>query len=143
MWPGARTPPTEPLNRVSPVNTSVPSMSSESIPAVWPGVWIGSISRAPEWIGYPRLHRAGRRGDLTALERVNQHGHAGVLLEDRVELRDVVVVMMGEQHVGERELAASQDVEQRLHRPAGVDQHRIAAELVSHEIRVRQPGFVH
>ena len=32
MWPGARTPPTEPLNSVSPVKTSVPSTSSESIP---------------------------------------------------------------------------------------------------------------
>ena len=38
MLPGARTPPTEPLNSVSPVKTSEPSTSSESIPAVWPGV---------------------------------------------------------------------------------------------------------
>ena len=36
--PGARTPPTEPLNSVSPVNSSWPSTSRASIPAVWPGV---------------------------------------------------------------------------------------------------------
>ena len=32
--PGALTPPTEPLNRVSPVNTSLPSIRNESIPPV-------------------------------------------------------------------------------------------------------------
>ena len=53
MLPGARTPPTEPLNSVSPVNTSVPLTSSDSIPAVCPGVWIGSISSAPLWIVSP------------------------------------------------------------------------------------------
>ena len=47
VLPGARTPPTDPLNRVSPVKTSVPSNSSDSIPAVWPGVWSGSIRSAP------------------------------------------------------------------------------------------------
>ncbi len=53
VWPGARTPPTEPLNSVSPVNTSVPPTSSDSIPAVWPGVWIGLISSAPLEIVLP------------------------------------------------------------------------------------------
>ena len=35
------------------MNTSVPSTSSDSIPAVWPGVWIGSIRSAPVSIGWP------------------------------------------------------------------------------------------
>ncbi len=45
--PGARTPPTEPLNSVSPVKTSVPFTTKLSIPAVWPGVRIDSIPRPP------------------------------------------------------------------------------------------------
>ena len=56
MWPGARTPPTEPLKSVSPVNSacSAPWLtSSETIPAVWPGVCSGSIRRPPTMIGSP------------------------------------------------------------------------------------------
>ena len=45
--PGARTPPTEPLKSVSPVNTSPPFTTKLSIPAVWPGVSSDSIARPP------------------------------------------------------------------------------------------------
>ena len=45
--PGARTPPTDPLNRVSPVKRSFSPTISESIPSVWPGVWIGSMRSPP------------------------------------------------------------------------------------------------
>ena len=45
--PGARTPPTEPLKSVSPVNTSVPFTTKLSIPAVCPGVRMDSIVRPP------------------------------------------------------------------------------------------------
>ena len=51
--PGARTPPTEPLKSVSPVNTSPPFTTKLSIPAVWPGVSSVSIRRPPTSIVSP------------------------------------------------------------------------------------------
>ena len=51
--PGARTPPTEPLNRVSPVNTSDPFTTKLSIPSVCPGVWRLSMTRFPASIASP------------------------------------------------------------------------------------------
>ena len=47
MDPGARTPPTEPLKSVSPVNTSSPLITKLSIPAVCPGVCSVSTCRPP------------------------------------------------------------------------------------------------
>ena len=47
VLPGARTPPTEPLNSVSPVNSSLPSTSRLSMPAVWPGVCSTLTLRPP------------------------------------------------------------------------------------------------
>mgnify|MGYP002150172600 CR=1 FL=1 len=46
VWPGARTPPTDPSKSVSPVKT-LPSTRSDSIPAVWPGVCRVRTVRSP------------------------------------------------------------------------------------------------
>ena len=57
--PGAFTPPTEPLNSVSPVNTSVPLTTKLSIPSVWPGVCSAPIFRPPTSSTFtPGLDRA-------------------------------------------------------------------------------------
>ena len=82
MLPGARTPPTEPLNSVSPVNTSVPSTSSESMPLVWPGV-CSVLHRQPGELELRvGLEVAGGAVDQLALVRVDQHlGVRPALLE--------------------------------------------------------------
>ena len=67
----------------------------------------------------------------------------GVLGEHRVELGDVIVVMVGQEHVGQRELAATQVVEQRRHRTAGVDHHGVPAQLVGDDVGVGQPLVAH
>ena len=73
MWPGARTPPTEFLNSVSPVNTSVPSTSSESMPRVWPGVWIAWTVSAADLELVAGVQIAGGAVDQLALVGVDQH----------------------------------------------------------------------
>ena len=102
MLPGARTPPTEPLNSVSPVKTSEPSTSSESIPAVWPGVCSVRTVRPPISSSVVGLEVAGRAVHEVALGGVDQDLGVGPALGQRVELGDVVVVVVGEQHVGRR-----------------------------------------
>ena len=81
MWPGARTPPTELLNSVSPVKT-LPSTTNESIPAVWPGVWIASIRSPPASTTSPGSIVPVASCDLVALGGVDQHGRVGVPRED-------------------------------------------------------------
>src|SRR3954452_6032001 len=90
-----------------------------------------------------RLHRAGRLGDLVALGRVDEHLHVGPALLDRGDLGDVVVVMVGEQDVRRRQVVAADRVEQRLHRPAGVDEERLAARLGRDQVGVREELRVH
>ena len=125
MWPGARTPPTEPLNSVSPVNSACSrrATSSETIPAVWPGVCSGSIRRPPVRTGSPGTSSPVAGRDQLALARVDQDRRAGMALEHLVQRADVVVVVVREQHVREREVVALERVEQRRDRAAGVDQH--------------------
>jgi hypothetical protein len=60
-----------------------------------------------------------------------------------VELDDVVVMVMGEEYVGQLQLAAPQILEQRRHRSAGIDHHGVTARLVGHQIGVRQPWVTH
>ncbi len=55
VLPGARTPPTEPLKSVSPVNSSLSSTRRLSIPAVWPGVCSALIFSPPISISSPGL----------------------------------------------------------------------------------------
>ena len=75
MWPGARTPPTEPLNSVSPVNTVGCSPTAAKHPRGVPGRVQRPISRAPQWIVSPAcIVQAAIRGrQQLALERVDQH----------------------------------------------------------------------
>ena len=143
MWPGARTPPTEPLNSVSPVNTSVPSTSSDSIPAVWPGVCSGSIVSAPVSIVSPGAIVPVAAGTRSRSSWWISTGVPGWRCEHRRDLDDVVVMVVREQDVGQRELAAPQAVEQRLDRAAGVDHDRVPARLVGDQIGVRQERVVH
>ena len=111
---------------------------------MWPGVWIGSISQRA---GRDRLagrHRAG--GAARPASRSSwwiSTGVARIAAEHRVELGDVIVVVVGEQHVRQLELAPGAALEQRRHRAAGVDHHRVAAELVGDQVGVRQVPVAH
>ena len=74
---------------------------------------------------------------------MDQHLHLRPALEQRVELADVVVVVMGQQHVRGRHPAALGGLDQRLDRTARVDEERRAAVLadevgVGQELRVQR-----
>ena len=83
------------------------------------------------------------QGHPVALELVSQDRNVRVTLEHLIELGDVVVVVVGEQYVGERQLPTAEVVEQRPDRTAGVDHHRVPAWLVRDDVRVRQEVVVH
>jgi len=89
------------------------------------------------------LERARRAGHLIALRGMDQNRRSGVLLQHPLELGDVIVVVVGEQYVGELEPPPADHIEQRLHWPAGIDQGRLRALLVGHQVGVRQPRFTH
>ena len=71
--PGARTPPTEPLKSVSPVNTSSPLTTKLSIPAVCPGVCSVSMCRPPTSSVSPGSIVRSTRRSSSRLERVGEH----------------------------------------------------------------------
>ena len=100
MEPGARTPPTEPLKSVSPVNTSPPT-TKLSIPSVWPGRVERLDAQAAGLDGLPGLDRAVHVQQPGGLERVGHDLHAVALLPD-VVLGHVVRVVVGEQQQARR-----------------------------------------
>ena len=137
--PGARTPPTEPLNSVSPVNTSVPLTTKLSIPSVWPGVCSAPIFRPPASSTMsPGSIVRSTSSSRCGLQRVGQDLDAEALLVD-VVLGHVVGVVVGQQQVRDRQVVLVDAAEQRLRRPARVDDHAVPAGLVGHEVGVGQP----
>ena len=110
---------------------------------MWPGVCSGSIVERAAVDRLAGRHRAGGALDLIALELVDQHRGAGMELEHLLELGDVVVMVMGQQHVRELVAHPLDHCQQRLDRAAGVDQHRLRAQLVGHQVGVRQPVVIH
>jgi hypothetical protein len=74
---------------------------------------------------------------------VDEHRDVGEGALHRVELSHVVVVMVGEEHVGQRQLTALEEVQQRSHGTAGVDHDGAASQLVAHDVGVRQPSVAH
>ena len=143
MLPGARTPPTEPLNSVSPVKTSEPSTSSDSIPAVWPGVCSVRTVSPPissSWSGSRSPVAPSTRSRSAGWIRTSASGQRSL---QRVELGDVVVVVVGEQDVGDVEPVLVGLRDQRGDGTAGVDDERVAVRAGRDEVGVRQPGVAH
>ena len=112
---------------MSPVKTSVPSTSSESIPR---GV-ARRVQRAHAQAADLELlvgqQVAGGAVDEAALLGVDQDLGVRPALLERVELGDVVVVVVGEQDVGDVEAVLVGLGDQRRDGPAGVDDERVAA----------------
>ena len=67
---------------------------------------------------------------------MDQDLELGPALAQLCDLAHVVEVVMGEQHVARLQAQALGAVEQRLDRTAGVDEQRLSALAVGHEIRV-------
>ena len=143
MLPGARTPPTEPLNSVSPVNTSVPLTSSDSIPAVCPGVWIGSISRAPLWIVSPGAIVPVAAGTCSRSSSWISTGVPGWRSSTWSTSETWSWWWWVSSTCVSVELPAPQVVEQRRDRAAGVDHHRVPPRLVGDRVGVGQEVVVH
>jgi hypothetical protein len=80
---------------------------------------------------------------LRALVRVDQHRGVRPAPLDRVQLRHVVVVVVREQHVGDRHAVLVGRRQERLDRAAGVDQEAVRARSGRHQVGVRQPLRVH
>ena len=68
---------------------------------------------------------AGRGGDIPALEGVDEHRGLRVEVHQPREFGYVIVVVVRQQDVRELEAHPAQDVQQRLDRPAGVDDRRL------------------
>ncbi len=107
----------------------------------------GGVQRLDrERAGADRLagrERAGRLGDLAPLELVDQHRRVRERRDRLVEVDDMIAVMVGEQDVGERELTALHELDQRRDRAARVDHHRVAAGLVGDDVVVREEAVAH
>src|SRR3954447_10181340 len=88
-----------------------------------------------------RLHLAGGAG--YALVGVGEHGGVGPALEDLAELGDVIVVVMGQQHVRDGQAELVGRLQQRRDRATGIDDERVAARLSRDEIRVGKPVLAH
>ena len=107
MLPGARTPPDRPLEE---------RVAGEHIGAVdEQGQHAGGVAGGVQRLDHQGAgldlvrgrHRAGGAGDEFAFERVDQDGNVGKLFAYGVELSHVIVVVVGEQDVGEGELSAT------------------------------------
>ena len=122
----------------------------ESIPAVCPGVFSGQTSSVPNRSVSPActepmlaapesaLAVGGAGAHQVALDRVDHHLQLRPALAQLVDIADVVVVVMGEQHVRGRQSEPLGGVDQRLHGTAGVDEERRAALAVGDEVGVRE-----
>ena len=86
---------------------------------------------------------ARRAVDQLALVRVDQHLGVGEARRDRGQLGDVIVVMVREQDVRDRDVIGLGLVQQRPHGPARVDEEAVAAGTGRDEVGVRQPVGVH
>ena len=86
---------------------------------------------------------AGRAVDELALGRVDQHRRVREAVDDLGELGHVVVVVVGEQHVRDRDPLPLRLVEQRPHRPARVDEEPVPARPRGDEVGVGEPVRVH
>ena len=131
------------LNSVSPVNTSRPVDDQREHPA---GVARGVERRdgqAADLQLVAGLEVAGGAVDELALGGVDQHLRVREAVEHRGELGDVVVVVVGEQHVGDGDALRLGLVEQRAHGAARVDEEAVAAGAGGDEVGVRQPVRVH
>ena len=140
MWPGARTPPTEFLNSVSPVKT-LPSTSSESIPEVWPGVCSARDLEAADATLVAGLQVAGRAVDprssgWTSTCRSGQRSRSVPSSATWSPWRWVSSTWVGVMRA--RSAATSSGCD----RPAGVDEERLAA-LLADEVGVRQVLRMH
>ena len=88
-----------------------------------------------------RVEVAGRAGH--ALLGVGEHRRVRPALERRAELGDVVVVVVGEQDVGDVEAVLVGLGEQRVHRAAGVDEEGVGVRPGRDEVGVGQPAVGH
>ena len=117
------------------------STSRLSIPAVWPGVCSALTVRPPISTSSP-----GFRSPVVPGTRSSGWASTGRVrpaLERLAELGDVVAVMVGEQDVGDVEAVLVRLGEQRLQRPARVDEEGVGARPGRDEVRVGQPAIAH
>ena len=80
----------------------------------------------------------GVADQLLAL-RVGEDRNAAEPLRQLLDADDVVVVVVGEEDVGDRRPLALDPLAERIGRQVGVDQDPRAADLVDREVGVRQP----
>ncbi len=118
-------------------------MSSDTIPAVCPGVCSGIDPQPTDTQFLARNQVTGGGRNQAALQRVDQDLHVGMLGDHVLELGHVVVMVVGQQDVRELVVAPLDQLEQWRDWATGVDQHRCRAMLIYHQIGVRQPGLAH
>ena len=111
---------------------------------MWPGVCSVAHGEAADLELVARLEVAGRAVDELALGRVDQHLRVREAVEHRGELGHVVVVVVGEQHVRDRDVrrASALSSSGRTGPPAST-KNAVAAGPGGDEVGVRQPVGVH
>jgi hypothetical protein len=102
--PGARTPPTEPLNSVSPVESVGAADQQREHPRRVAGRVQRLDGQAADLELPGRAADRGGAGDLAALLGVDQHLGVGIALLQLVEIADVSPWRVGEQDVRDVEL---------------------------------------
>ena len=137
--PGARVPPTVPLKSTSAVRQSVPSKSSAQVV----GAVAGRVDRLdPQVAGLDHVAVGDRLVDLVVDqlvgELVGEDRHAEAVGE-LAGADDVVVVVVGEQQVGDLDALALGALGERVGDRVRVDEHALAAGLVDDEVGVREP----
>ena len=99
--PGARVPPTVPLKITSAVRQSLSPNSSAQWSAQWPGVWITRISSSPLRITSPSTKVSSTFASTSFVGQLVGDDRDPEALRELPSADDVVVVVMGEQHVGD------------------------------------------
>ena len=90
-----------------------------------------------------RERPVGTARQARCLEGVRQHGRIGVALAHRVEVRDVVAVVVGDQDVRDLQAMAVDGGDDRLRRAAGVDEDGAATGVVADDVGVGEPPGLH
>ena len=99
--------------------------------------------RAAERERLAGLDRARRALDELALERMDEHAQVRPAREQRGSSIDVIVVMVGQQHMGGVQSLRIRGGDERLHRTAGVNEEGGPTLPVGHQIGVREELRVH
>ena len=117
----------------------MPLNASAQWSAQWPGVWITSIRRSPVSITSPSANVSSTFSSISSAVSSWAPDRGPEAVGERPGADHVVVVVVGEQQVGDLDPLALGELGERVGDRVRVDQHPLAAGLVEDEVGVGEP----